>query len=43
MDTRIEIKIVDLRISLILLLLGNKPKKFDFVHQTASHWEVHMG
>ena len=26
-----------------LSLLGNRPKKFDFVHQTISHWEVHMG
>ena len=25
-----------------LPLLGNKPKKFHFVHQTVSHWEVHM-
>jgi len=21
----------------------NKPKKFDFVHQTVSHWEVRAG
>ena len=26
-----------------LLLLGNKPKKFNFVHQTVSHWEACAG
>ena len=37
--------ITDLAISLVLTvtLLGNKPKKFDFVHQTVSHWEAHTG
>jgi len=24
-------------------LLGNKPKKFDFVHQTISHQKAHVG
>ena len=26
-----------------LPLFGNKPKKFDFVHQTVSCWEVCVG
>ena len=24
-------------------LFGNKAIKFDFIHQTVTHWEVHMG
>ena len=30
-------------IVLRLILLRNKPKKFDFDHQTVSHWEVCAG
>ena len=33
----------DLTISLVFTTLGNKPKKFDFVHQTVSHREVCVG
>ena len=35
--------ISDLAIHWSLLLLGNKPKKFDFVHQTVSRWEARAG
>ena len=35
--------ITNLTISLVLTTLGNKPKKFDLVHQTVSHREVGMG
>ena len=35
--------ITDLAIALALPLLGNKPKKFDFVHQTVSHREARGG
>ena len=35
--------ITDLAIALALPLLGNKPKKFDFVHQTISHREARGG
>ena len=34
--------IIDLAISLVLPHLGNKSKKFDFVHETISCWEVHV-
>ena len=33
----------DLAISLVFTALGNKPKKFNFLHQTVSHREVHVG
>ena len=33
----------DLAISLVFTTLGDKPKKFNFVHQTVSHREVHVG
>ena len=30
-------------LAILLVLFGNKPKKFDFIHQTVSCWEVHAG
>ena len=51
-DTQIEFTVVrevlyviitDLTISLVLTLLGNKPKEFNFIHQTVSDREVHTG
>ena len=35
--------IIDLAISLVIITIGNKPKKFNCVHQTVSHWEAHTG
>ena len=32
--------VTDLAISLVLTTLGNKRKKFNFVHQTISRWEA---
>ena len=37
------IMITDLTISLVFTTFGNKPKKFDFVHQIVSCWEVRTG
>ena len=35
--------IADLAISLVIPVLGKKPKEFDFVHQTVSRREVCVG
>ena len=33
--------LLDLTISLVFTTLGNKPEKFNFVHQTVACWETH--
>ena len=35
--------ITDPAISLVITTLGNKPKKFDYIHQTISRQEVRVG